>query len=78
VRYAAAVALASRIVETGEKDVKRAQAASQYAIDWLDRLDIRFAALFINFVRRKNKLYLLGDAHTAWVGRHRSLLQDAP
>jgi MoxR-like ATPase len=78
VRYAAAVALASRIIETGQRDMQRAQADSQRAIVWLDKLDVRFAALFINFVRRRNKLYLLGNAHTEWVTRHRSLLQEAP
>jgi MoxR-like ATPase len=76
VRYAAAVALASRIIEAGEKDTKRAQAGGQRAIVWLDQLDVRFAALFINFVRRKNKMYLLGEAHTAWVARHRGLLLE--
>ncbi|MDR0717907.1 MAG: hypothetical protein LBF50_10930 [Azoarcus sp.] len=77
VRYAAAVALARRVIEAGGKDMARAQAESQHSIVWLDRLDIRFAALFINFVRRKNPMYLLGEAHTAWVGKHRALLGAA-
>jgi MoxR-like ATPase len=77
VRYAAAVALASRIIEAGEKDIQRAQAGSQHSIAWLDNLDIRFAALFINFVRQKKPMYLLGETHTQWVGRHHHLLGAA-
>lgn len=76
VRFAAAVALAYRVIEAATQDTQLAQRWSQSSIAWLDQLDVKFAALFINFVRRKNPTYLMGAAHTDWVSRHRELLQE--
>jgi MoxR-like ATPase len=76
VRFAAAVALAYRVIEVAQQDAPLAQSWSQRSIAWLDQLDVKFAALFINFVRRKNPAYLMGAAHTDWVSRHRDLMQE--
>ncbi|GHT90035.1 hypothetical protein AGMMS49545_02190 [Betaproteobacteria bacterium] len=75
VRYAATIALACRIIEAGRQDIARAQAWSQIAIIWLEGLDVKFTALFINFVRQKKTVYLLGDAHTRWVEQYFELLR---
>jgi MoxR-like ATPase len=74
VRYATTVALASRVIQEGDKNEQRAQAMSQHCIAWLDRLDIRFAAFFVNLVRRKKSLLLQGGTHTQWVEKHAALL----
>jgi MoxR-like ATPase len=71
--YACAVALAGRVLQAGETDRKKAQALSQICVPWLEAADTRYTALFLNLVRAKKPMLLLGNAHTAWVEKYREL-----
>ncbi|MDR0439906.1 MAG: MoxR family ATPase [Candidatus Accumulibacter sp.] len=71
--YACAVALAGRVLEAGEKNREKAQAASQICVSWLEAADTRYTALFVNLVRAKRPMLLSGSIHTGWVEKHREL-----
>jgi MoxR-like ATPase len=71
--YACAVALAGRVLATGEAERKKAQVGSQTCIPWLEAADARYTALFINLVRARKPMLLSGSAHTAWVEKYREM-----
>jgi hypothetical protein len=74
VRHVTTLALAFRVIEAGVKELERAQNWSQRCIQWLDALDVKWAALFISIVLRKKNIYLQGPETTTWVGRHKELI----
>ncbi|GHV87603.1 hypothetical protein AGMMS50255_8990 [Spirochaetia bacterium] len=81
VRHVATLALAFRVFETGETDITQAQEWSQRCVSWLDDLDVKWAALFINVVLRKKRrngqlanIYLIGEKLQAWMEKHTDLI----
>jgi MoxR-like ATPase len=70
VRHVTTLALAFRVIEGGQNNLPLAQNWSQRCIQWLDALDVKWAALFISIVLRKKNIYLQGVVHTAWVVKH--------
>jgi MoxR-like ATPase len=76
--YATTIALASHVIEAGDKDLQRAQDISQHCIAWLDK-ELKgdcFTMLFVNIVRRKRPLYLHGPTHTEWMRKHPGLFKE--